>query len=108
MLFNLVDNAIKFVNGPGRVTLSVADRPGEVLFSVADTGVGISADDLPTLFERFRQVRSAPIEGGPRGTGLGLAITKRLVELHGGHIWATSRLGRGSTFSFTLPRDEGD
>ena len=106
VLMNLIGNAIKFVNGPGRVTIGVADRPGEIQFSVTDTGVGISADDLPTLFEKFRQVRSAPVEGGPVGTGLGLAISKRLVELQGGRIWATSQLGRGSTFSFTLPKYE--
>ena len=103
-LVNLIDNAIKFINGPGQVTLSAADRPDDIRFSVTDTGVGISADDLPTLFEKFRQVRSVPVEGGPKGTGLGLAITKRLIELHGGRVWAISQLGRGSTFSFTLPK----
>ncbi|OGX40194.1 MAG: hypothetical protein A3C53_07635 [Omnitrophica WOR_2 bacterium RIFCSPHIGHO2_02_FULL_68_15] len=103
ILLNLVHNAIKFTPGPGRVTLSVAERPDEIEFSVSDTGVGIAADDLPKLFEKFQQVNPVVSETGSKGTGLGLAISKRFVELHGGRLGVTSAPGQGSTFSFTLP-----
>ena len=108
VLVNLVSNAIKFTQGPGRVTISVSEQPNDIEFSVTDTGLGIAADDLPKLFEKFQQVHQmsseAVGEGGSRGTGLGLAISKRLVELHGGRIWAASQPARGSIFSFTLPK----
>ena len=69
---------------------------------MSDTGIGISAQNLPLVFERFRQVdQSATRRVG--GTGLGLAITRQLVEMHGGEIWAESEVGRGSCFSFTIP-----
>ena len=103
VLFNLVHNAIKFTPGPGRVTLSVTERPDEIEFSVSDTGVGIAADDLPKLFEKFQQIHPVVSETGSKGTGLGLAISKRFVELHGGRLGVTSAPGQGSTFSFTLP-----
>ena len=104
VLLNLVSNAVKYTNGPGRIALSVVDRPNEVEFSVADTGVGIASPDLPKLFEKFQQFQRVPGLSGSKGTGLGLAISKRLVELHGGRIWATSQPGKGSTFSFALPK----
>jgi two-component system phosphate regulon sensor histidine kinase PhoR len=80
---------------------------------VADTGIGIDEDDLPRVFERFfkadrartREMDEAalPESRAAAGTGLGLAIARHLVELHGGHVWAESRVGRGSVFSFSLP-----
>ncbi len=66
--------------------------------------MGIAAQDLPKLFEKFQQLQRLPQTGGSKGTGLGLAISKGLVELHGGRIWATSGEGTGSTFTFTMPR----
>ena len=104
VLLNLVSNAIKYTNGPGRVTLGLADQTNEVEFSVADTGVGIASSDLPKLFEKFQQFQRVSGMSGAKGTGLGLAISKRLVELHGGRIWAASESGKGSTFSFSLPK----
>lgn len=104
VLINLVSNAIKFTDGPGRVTISVSEQTNEVEFCVTDTGVGIAAEDLPRLFEKFQQFRRVPGIAGAKGTGLGLAISKRLVELHGGRIWAGSAPGKGSAFSFTLPK----
>lgn len=104
VLLNLVSNAIKFTPGPGRVTIRVDAQAEEVRCSVTDTGVGIAPEDLPKLFEQFIQLRRLPGLRGQTGTGLGLAISKRLVELHGGRIWATSIEGTGSTFTFSLPK----
>ncbi len=104
VLTNLIGNAIKFTEASGRITVSVVAEPNEVRLDVTDTGVGIAPEDLPKLFEKFQQLRRMPGASGGKGTGLGLAISKRLVELHGGRIWATSTVGTGSTFSFTVPK----
>jgi signal transduction histidine kinase len=101
VIFNLLTNAVKFTPAGGSVDVWATQVNGEVSVSVADTGRGIAAEDLRHIFEEFRQTE-AGIEQG-EGTGLGLALSKRLVELHGGRIWVDSRLGRGSTFVFTLP-----
>ncbi len=99
VLENLIGNALKFTRPMGRVSVGAAATDGEVLFWVSDTGAGIPADHLPHIFERFWQ---APGEER-RGAGLGLVICKRVVEAHGGRIWAESRVGAGSTFFFTVP-----
>jgi PAS domain S-box-containing protein len=100
VLANLLTNAVKFTPRGGRVAVR-AERAGrEVLFTVADTGPGIPAADLPRVFDRYwHAVRTART----RGSGLGLAIVKGIVEAHGGRVWAESELGRGSTFGFTIP-----
>ena len=103
VLINLVNNAIKFTPGPGRITIQVHAQPSDVLFQVIDTGTGIPPEDVPKLFQKFQQLPVATA-GQSKGTGLGLSISKRLVELHGGRIWVESCVGKGSTFSFTLPR----
>jgi two-component system phosphate regulon sensor histidine kinase PhoR len=97
---NLVHNAIKFTPPGGEVTISATAGEGEVIISVRDTGVGIPADDLPRIFERFYKADRARSGGG---TGLGLAIAKHIVLAHGGRIWAESVEGRGSTFYVALP-----
>ena len=74
---------------------------GEVVTSITDRGPGIPPEDLPRLFQRYGRVRGA--RERREGLGLGLYITKMLVEAHGGRIWAESQVGKGSTFSFTLP-----
>lgn len=98
---HLLDNAAKFTK-QGRISVE-AEKCGEMLkVSVKDTGIGISDDVQKTIFDGFRQGD----EGSTRsheGLGLGLAISKKLVELHGGRLWLTSKLGKGSEFSFTLP-----
>lgn len=104
ILINLVGNAIKFMDAPGRVTVSVGEQPNEIEFRVEDTGPGIAPDDLPKLFEKFQKLRTASGKPHAEGTGLGLAISKQLVELHGGRIGVTSTPGQGSLFFFTLPR----
>jgi two-component system phosphate regulon sensor histidine kinase PhoR len=100
VLVNLIHNAIKFTLPGGRITVSAKGEGSNILVSVADTGVGIPADDLPRIFERFYKVDKARSGGG---TGLGLAIAKHIVEAHGGKIWAESVEQKGSTFYFTLP-----
>lgn len=96
---NLMGNAAKFTAAGGSITIGARPREEEVLFWVADTGIGISADDLPHIFDRFWQARKAE----RRGSGLGLPIVKGVIEAHGGHVWVESVPGRGSTFYFTVP-----
>jgi len=97
---NLVHNAIKFTPAGGQVTISAHVTGDEVIVSVQDTGIGIPADDLPRIFERFYKADRARSGGG---TGLGLSIARHIVQGHGGRIWAESVEGQGSTFYFSLP-----
>jgi two-component system phosphate regulon sensor histidine kinase PhoR len=99
-IVNLLHNAIKFTPPGGSILLSAWQQEHMIVFSIEDTGVGIPADDLPRIFERFYKADRARSGGG---TGLGLAITRHLVEAHGGRIWAESVEGQGSKFSFTIP-----
>ena len=100
VLINLLHNAIKFTPSQGTISVSAKVEGNNVVVAVGDTGVGIPADDLPRIFERFFKADKARAGGG---TGLGLAISKHLVEAHSGKIWAESIEGQGSTFTFTLP-----
>jgi signal transduction histidine kinase len=97
---NLIGNAIKFTQPGGRISVGAATRDDDVVFWVADTGGGIASDNLPHVFDRFWQASRT----GRAGAGLGLSITKGIVEAHGGHTWVESIAGRGSIFSFTIPR----
>ncbi|HTP00771.1 MAG TPA: ATP-binding protein [Anaerolineales bacterium] len=110
VLVNLIHNAVKFTRPGGSVVLSAAETneageaaaasPAMVRFAIQDTGIGIPADDIGRIFERFYRVDKARSGGG---TGLGLSIARHIVEAHGGRIWAESLEGQGSTFYFTLP-----
>jgi signal transduction histidine kinase len=103
ILLNLLSNALKFTQKGGRVEILTETQGDErVRISVSDTGVGIAPEDVERLFDKYEQTRSRATRG-EKGTGLGLYITKQLVELHGSRISVNSELGRGSTFSFTLP-----
>ena len=102
VLVNLLSNALKFTPRGGRVEVTAAQEDGVVRVSVADTGVGIPPEDLARLFDKYEQARSRATRS-EKGTGLGLYITRQLVELHGGEISVTSEVGKGSTFSFTVP-----
>jgi PAS domain S-box-containing protein len=109
VLTNLLGNAIKFSRPGGRIVLGV-ERTGEaggveVCFRVTDSGFGIPPDELPHIFERYWQGAHSRQIG--RGAGLGLTIAKGIVEAHHGRIWAESEVGKGSTFCFTLPVEEG-
>ena len=101
VLLNLVGNAIKFTDS-GEVRIDAAATDGALAVSVSDTGPGISAADQEKIFEEFRQAEGS-IAQRKGGTGLGLAIAKKIVELHGGTIWVESEVGKGSTFTFSLP-----
>jgi signal transduction histidine kinase/HAMP domain-containing protein len=102
VLVNLLSNAFKFTPDGGTITVEVQKAVGEVVFSVEDTGPGISEEDQKRLFRPFEQLQS-PLTKKVKGTGLGLHLSKRLVELHGGRIWVKSELGKGSIFSFSIP-----
>jgi two-component system, NtrC family, sensor kinase len=102
VVFNLLSNAVKFTPEGGHVDVSAKRRDGEVLVAVQDTGPGIDPADRERIFEEFQQARDTNGER-PEGTGLGLALSKSLIELHGGRIWVDSELGKGSTFTFTIP-----
>ena len=96
---NLLGNAAKFTPPGGLVTVGARQGDKEIVFWVADTGEGISAADVPRLFDRFWQAR----KGERRGAGLGLAIAKGIIEAHGGRIWVDTAPGQGSRFQFTVP-----
>jgi GAF domain-containing protein len=101
VLLNLLSNALKFTPEGGRIDVRAGVQDGHAQISVTDTGVGIAPEDQATVFEEFRQVGSSAKK--VEGTGLGLAISRKFVELHGGTIGVESKVGTGSTFTFTLP-----
>jgi signal transduction histidine kinase len=101
VLLNLVGNAIKFTD-QGEVLIKAASENGCFELSVRDTGPGISQNDQKKLFQEVQQADNSTTKA-KGGTGLGLAISRRIIEMHGGRIWVESELGRGSTFSLTLP-----
>jgi two-component system phosphate regulon sensor histidine kinase PhoR len=106
VVVNLVHNAVKFSPDGGDVIVRVSHTPDRVQVSVIDHGVGIAPADRERVFERFYKADRARVRGG--GTGLGLAIARHIVEGHGGRIRVESEEGRGSTFSFTIPRAPAD
>jgi len=105
VLVNLLTNAIKFTDKGGSISVSAAVDGNMMQVSVSDTGVGIPAEDLPLIFDKYRQVKTGIIDG-QKGTGLGLVIAKLIIEAHGGKIWVNSEVGKGSTFNFTVPMAE--
>ena len=105
LLTNLMHNACKYTPGGGRVGIMARQVNGQIQVDVMDTGIGISRQDQEQIFSRFFRADN-PLIREIGGTGLGLSIAKSIVSLHGGEIWVESELGRGSTFSFTLPLAE--
>lgn len=101
VLINLISNAVKFTD-EGSITCSAKVNNSNVIVSVTDTGSGISQEDQPKVFDKFKQVGEI-FTDKPQGTGLGLPICKQIIEHHGGNIWVESKLERGSTFSFSIP-----
>jgi len=102
ILINLISNSIKFTPERGWVKVTCAERNGEVLVSVQDSGVGIAKEDIPKLFDKFTQF-GRKVGPGEKGTGLGLAITKNLVDMHNGRIEVESKVDQGTTFTISLP-----
>ena len=102
VLTNLIVNALKFTE-QGCIEISAREKENEVECSVADTGIGISAEDIPNAFDKFQRFSNVSVTA-EKGTGLGLSIVKALVEMHHGKIWVESQPGKGTKFSFTLPK----
>ncbi len=102
VLNNLLSNAINYTYPGGTVTVSLEEKDGKIVTHIKDTGQGIPKEALPHLFTKFFRV-SGRLEKGSKGTGLGLYIAKYIVNLHQGEIWVDSEVGKGSTFSFSLP-----
>lgn len=100
VLINIIHNAIKFTSPNGSISISAKPENNNILISIADTGIGIPADDLPRVFERFYKIDKSRSSSG---TGLGLAIVKHIIEAHGGRIWVESGERKGSTFHLTIP-----
>jgi len=100
-LLNLAGNALKFTR-QGRVEIAVVLLDEMLRFRVSDTGIGISREQIDKLFTEFQQA-DATIAREFGGTGLGLSITRKFVEMHAGHVWAESEIGKGSTFFFSIP-----
>lgn len=106
VVINLISNAVKFTE-KGSVICSAKLINGEIRVSITDSGIGISEEDQPKVFEKFKQVGDA-LTDRPTGSGLGLPICKEIIEHHRGRLWVESKLGAGSTFSFALPLSSQD
>ena len=103
VLYNLIQNSIRYTPADGTIVVKANDDSQEVQIEITDTGIGISEEDKPHIFETFyRADHSRARDSG--GAGLGLAIAKAIVEAHGGRIWVESTEGAGSTFGFTLSK----
>lgn len=103
-IINIVGNAVKFTNSGGKILVNMIDSQSALTIEISDTGSGIPPQKLDNIFDRFSQVVDSHREFS-KGSGLGLTITKGLIDLHGGDITVTSELGKGSTFTITLPKD---
>jgi PAS domain S-box-containing protein len=105
VLENLISNALKFSPAGGEILLRAGAEGNEIEISVTDPGIGIPAEEIPRIFQKFYRVERPGMPRFP-GTGLGLAMVREIVQKHGGRVWAESEPGRGSTFHFTLPVEE--
>lgn len=106
VMINLLSNAVKFTD-EGSVTVSTRLEKDQIIVGVRDTGIGIAQEDMPKVFEKFRQVGDT-LTDKPKGTGLGLPICQEIIEYLGGEIWVDSKSGEGSLFAYSLPLKEKD
>jgi CheY-like chemotaxis protein len=104
VILNLISNAVKFTS-QGRISIGVEELGDEIKVYVSDTGEGVYPEEKEKIFEDFYRIGD-DLVGRPKGSGLGLSIAKKIINAHGGNIWVDSELGKGSTFSFTLPKAE--
>lgn len=104
---NMVSNAIKFTQKGGTIQIKTYQNDGNVVMDIADNGLGLSEEDIGNAFQRGSRLSSKPTDG-ESSTGLGLWIVKKLVDAHGGRVWVRSALGKGSTFSFSLPMEQSE
>ncbi len=103
VLLNLLSNAVKFTPEKGRISISCEDKRDSIEFKVEDTGIGISERDAQRVFEEFFRAEDA-MDQKIKGTGLGLSLVKKIIEAHNGKIWVDSELGKGTKFTFTIPK----
>jgi signal transduction histidine kinase len=101
VIFNLLDNAIKFTPEDGNITVEAKIKGNEIIINVTDTGIGMTTEEMSDIFLSYHNKKSN--KGHMSGLGLGLSLSKMFIELHGGHIWAESKKGEGSIFSFSIP-----
>jgi signal transduction histidine kinase len=104
VLYNLVQNAVRYTPADGTITIRAVDAGSDVQVSVIDSGEGIEEQEMPRIFERFYRGANKARSRDDGGSGLGLTIAKGIVELHGGRIWANSTVGQGAAFTFALPK----
>jgi len=104
VLVNLLENAIKFSGSAQTIAITVTATEDQVTVSVEDQGMGIAAENLQKIFKKFHTLPSRGGDGTAKGTGLGLTISRKIIQAHGGRIWAESTMGRGSRFTFEIPR----
>ena len=102
VFINLLGNAVKFTPEKGKITIKAHKEGGFVQVDIKDSGIGVPMDALAKIFDEFYRVDN-PVNQEVKGTGLGLSLVKYIIEAHKGKIWVESKLGQGSTFSFTLP-----
>ena len=105
LFINLISNAYRYNKENGTITVSLCEKGENIVFSVEDTGIGISKDDTAKIWERFYQVDPSRTQHDGGGIGLGLSMVRWIAEKHGGEVSVTSVLGEGSTFTFTMPKD---
>lgn len=103
VFLNLLSNATKFTPEKGKIAIDIEEKDKSIQFSVEDTGIGIPKEDIPKMFEEFFRASNA-LDQNIKGTGLGLSLVKKIVEAHNGKIWVESELGKGTRFSFTIPK----